>query len=95
MRKMMTKEVTQTTVKIVVVKNVDGQITTEQLNDVVMVGNVSPEKAQKFAHKEFGLNATVVGVEPETKTYELAVEEFIQIASLKEVHVDQEQTEQA
>lgn len=91
MRKMMTKEVTQTTVKMLKVTTVDGQVSTEQLPDMILVGNISPEKAQKQVHKELGFNVTVFGVEPETKVYEMAVEDFIQFATLK---VDEATTEE-
>lgn len=84
MRKKMTKEVTKTTIKIAKVQNVDGQLTTEQLDDIVMIGNVSPEKAQKHVHKDLGTNATVFGVEVSTEVYEMDVEEFIKHATLKQ-----------
>ena len=90
MRKKMTKEVTKTTVKIAKVQNVDGQLSTEQLDDLVLIGNVSAEKAQKQVHKELGLNATVFGVETSTEVYEMDVEEFIKHATLK---TDSEETE--
>lgn len=83
MRKKMTKEVTKTTVKIARVQNVDGQLTTEQLDDLVLIGNVSAEKAQKLVHKQHGTNATVFGVEVATEIYEMDVEEFIKYATLK------------
>lgn len=83
----MTKEVTKTTVKVTEVKNVDGQPVVEQLEDVTLLGNVSHEKAQREISKRFaGRNVTVFGVETNTLTYELPVEEFIEIA-----HVKQEQ----
>ena len=84
MRKKMTKEVTKTTIKIAKVQNVDGQLTTEQLDDIIMIGNVSAEKAQKHVHKELGTNATVFGVEVSTEVYEMDVEEFIKYATLKQ-----------
>lgn len=84
MRKKMTKEVTKTTIKIAKVQNVDGQLTTEQLDDIIMIGNVSAEKAQKHVHKELGTNATVFGVEVSTEVYEMDVEEFIKHATLKQ-----------
>lgn len=85
MRKKMTKEVTKTTVKIAKVENVDGQLMTQQLDDLVFIGNVSAEKAQKQVHKEFGTTAAVFGVEVATEVYEMDVEEFIKHATLKTI----------
>lgn len=85
MRKFMTKEVTKTVVKVTEVKNVNGQPVAEQLEDVTLLGNVSMEKAQRAINKKFeGRNVTVFAVETNTLTYELPVEEFIEIATVKE-----------
>jgi len=48
-----------------------------------MLGNVSLEKAQKEMNRLIGHNVTVFNVQPETVTYELAVEDFINVASVK------------
>jgi hypothetical protein len=88
MRRMMTKEVTATTVKITRMENENGQPKAVPMEDVVLLGNVSLEKAQKEVSKSHGTGVIVFGVQPETKVYEMPVDEFIKVASLK-----QEQTE--
>jgi len=91
MRKTMTKEVTKTVVKVTEVKSVDGQPVAERLEDVTLLGNVSLEKAQRIVAKEFaGRNVTVFEVETNTQVYELPVEEFIEIARVKEDSKDEE-----
>lgn len=84
MRKTMTKEVTKTTIKSVEVVIVDGLPTTKPLEDIVVIGNVSKEKAQKVANKHFEKQVTVFGVEVETVVYEMEVEEFIKHARIKQ-----------
>jgi len=91
MRKTMTKEVTKTVVKVTEVKSVDGQPVAERLEDVTLLGNVSLEKAQRIVAKEFaGRNVTVFEVETNTQVYELPVEEFIEIARVKEDSKEEE-----
>lgn len=80
MRKYMTKEVTSTTVKIAKMEVVDGKPTATTLEDEILLGNVTLEKAQKAVTKKHGAGVTVFGVEPATKIYKLAVEEFLKIA---------------
>jgi len=83
MRKMMTKEVTTTTVKVAKMEMVDGQPNAVALPDEVILGNVSLEKAQKFVNKKHGAGATVFQVEANTNVYEMPVEEFVKVATLK------------
>lgn len=90
MRKMMTKEVTKTTVKVGKLEMVDGQPKAVQLPNEVLLGNVSMEKAQRKLNKKFGEPVTVFSVEADTTVYEMPVEQFIEIASVKEDSQDQE-----
>lgn len=83
-RKTMTKEVTKTTVKLAkMVTDANGAPKAEQLPDVVLIGNVSLEKAQKEVNKRFEFPVTVFGVQPETQVYQMSVERFIELAELK------------
>ena len=81
-RKMMTKEVTTTTVKIGKIEMVDGLPTVVPLPDEVILGNCSSEKAQKLMNKKHGV-VTVFEVIADTKVYEMDVMEFIKVATLK------------
>lgn len=87
----MTKEVTKTTVKIAKMELVDGSPQAIQMEDEVLLGNVSLEKAQKEVSKKHGNNVTVFGVEADTVVYEMPVEDFISYATVK---VDSETVEQ-
>jgi hypothetical protein len=79
----MTKEVTKTTVKLAKMEMENGLPQAVLLPDEVMIGNVSLEKAQKEVGKKYDHPVTVLGVEVETLVYEMPVEEFIQLASVK------------
>lgn len=83
MRKMMTKEVTSTTVKISRIVVVDGNPKAEKLEDEVLLGNINLEQAQKAINKKHGAGFTVFEVQPETIVYEMAVEDFINLASVR------------
>lgn len=97
MRKKMTKEVTKTTVKVAeMVVNEQGLPVAQPLEDVILIGNVSVEKAQKAVNKQFDKNVTVFGVETDTQVYEMDVEEFIKHATLRvDEPAEQPQQEQA
>lgn len=83
MRKFMTKEVTKTTVKVAqITQGENGLPVANHLEDIVLVGNVTMEKAQKEAAKRFDHPVTVFGVEPSTELYRLSVEDFLNIATL-------------
>lgn len=81
-RKMMTKEVTTTTVKIGKIEMVNGTPSVVMLPEEKINGNITLEKAQKLMNKKHGV-VTVFEVVPETQVYEMEVMEFIKVASLK------------
>lgn len=84
-RKMMVREITTTTVKLAKMTVVDGQPQALALNDEIIIGNVTLERAQKEMKKKHGEGVTVFTLTPNTYTYEMSVEDFIKHASLKEV----------
>lgn len=90
MKKTMTKEVTTTSIKLGRVKLVDGMPIVEPLNDELMLGNVSLEKAQKAMRKQHGDDVTVFGVEANTQKYKMSVEDFIRIAKRVEENEGEE-----
>ncbi|HSW76033.1 MAG TPA: hypothetical protein VLG50_03250 [Candidatus Saccharimonadales bacterium] len=92
MRKMMTKEVTKTTVKLAKMEVVDGIPSAKVLEDKILLGNVAHETAQKLVTKELGQGVTVLSVQADTVTYELPVEKFLEVATIK-VANSEEQTE--
>lgn len=84
-RKMMTKEVTFTTIKVAKMEMVDGSPEAVALPDEVLIGNIRLERAQREMNKLYGEPVTVFSVEPETHVYEMAVEDFIKVAEVKEI----------
>jgi hypothetical protein len=94
MRKLMTKEVTSTIVKVAKIDMVEGSAQVVELPSIILLGNVDLEKAQKVVAKQLGAGVSVLSVEADTKVYELEVTEFIKIARLREageVEVEDEQ----
>lgn len=87
--KKMQREVTSTKVEYALLKVVEGQPEVTK-NSKVLVGNIDQEKALKLLAKEMGSGVTVLSVEADTQVYEMPVDEFIQLASIKEVKEDQE-----
>jgi hypothetical protein len=84
MRRKMSKEVTKTTVKVArTIQGENGLPQVEQLEDVILLGNVDSEKAQKLVQKRFDFPVTVYAVQADTEIYEMDVEKFIELAELK------------
>ncbi len=83
MRKIMTKEVKKTEVKMARLEMQDGQPVAIPMEDEVLLGNVTLEKAQKIMGKKYP-GVTVLEVIPSTVTYQMEVEKFIQLADVKE-----------
>jgi hypothetical protein len=88
MRKVMTKEITTTTVKLAKMEMLEGRPSAIAMEDEVILGNVSLEKAQILATKKHGAGVTVFEATANTNVYELAVEDFIKHASLKEEQIE-------
>lgn len=82
-RKMMTKEVTTTTVKLGKIEMVNGTPNVVMLPEEKINGNITLEKAQKLMNKKHGV-VTVFEVVPETQVYEMNVMDFIKVAKLKD-----------
>lgn len=90
-RRMMTRDITRTTVTIVKNEMVEGQVKTVVLPNEVFLGNVKLERAQRLVDKKYvGERVTVLEVDVETTTYELEVEKFLEMATIKE-EVEEEQ----
>jgi hypothetical protein len=88
MRKLMTKEVTTTTLTLAKMEMVEGKPVATTLENEVVIGNVSLEKAQQYATKKHGAGVTVFEVVADTKVYEMSVEDFIKHASIKEEQIE-------
>lgn len=91
--KMMSREVTKTTVKLARIETVDGLPQAVELEPVVLIGNINHEKAQKSVNKMYDFQVTVISVEADTLVYEMPVARFIDHASIKAVKEGSEQEE--
>ena len=87
MRKMVQREITHTKVNLARMVLKDGEVSAELLEPVTLVGNLSVEQAQREINKreEFkGQTAQVVGVEPNTQLYQLPLDVFLELGTVKE-----------
>jgi hypothetical protein len=82
------REITITKVTAARMTMVDGAVNTEQLEDVILVGNVSLEKANKEVKKIYGEGTTAFTVQPNTHKYRIATDVFVKHAEI--VTEDQE-----
>lgn len=82
-RKMMTREITKTSVSVGKLEMVDGSPVAVMLPNEVFIGNVSQEKAQRELNKKYGEPVTVFELNTVTETYEMAVEDFLSVATIK------------
>lgn len=85
---MMTKQVTKTTIVIAKMEMQDGIPVAVSIPNEVVIGNIKIERAQRMVDKLHGAGATVLEVHADTETYEMSVEDFINIASIKEPIVE-------
>lgn len=83
-RKMMSKEVTTTTVKLGKMVYQNGSAQAIMLPNETLLGNVSLANAQRQLNKKHGEPVTIFELQAETHIYELPVEQFIAIATVKE-----------
>lgn len=82
-RKMMTKEVTFTSVRIAKMEVQNGQGVIVNLPDETIIGHVSLEQAQRILNKKHGEPVTIFELTVNTTKYEMPVDEFITLASVK------------
>ena len=76
----------------------DGEVSAELLEPVTLVGNLSVEQAQREINKreEFkGQTAQVIGVEPNTQLYQLPLDVFLELGTVKEDRSHKHKDEEA
>lgn len=83
-RKMMSKEVTTTTVKLGKMVYENGAAKAIMLPNEILLGNVSLANAQRQLNKKHGEPVTIFELQAQTHVYEMPVETFISIAKVKE-----------
>ena len=85
MRKMLSKEITFTHVKVAVLEVMeDGSPKAIEQPPIELLGDISIERADKMIAKDYkGKMIMIYSIETEKRTYEMEVEEFIKVASIK------------
>lgn len=79
------KEISETKIKLVENKVVDGQVVNEELPELTVMGKMNNAQAMRFVKKEFkGRSLLVLSVITESKNYEMPLETFLANASIKE-----------
>lgn len=91
MRKMMKKEITKTTVKVAQMKSENGLPTAIPLEDEILLGNVTLEKAQMIVAKKYDEPVSVFEVSTDTKVYQMPVSEFVKVADVEEKDEQEEE----
>jgi hypothetical protein len=84
MRKIMSKEITTTTLKLGKIKVIDGSPLVEKLPDETLLGEPNERNIGKIIYKKYGAGVTIYHKEIKKLMYEMEVEEFIKHATLKE-----------
>jgi hypothetical protein len=85
MRKLMTKEITQTSFEVARTEIIDGKPVAVIQPKETILGELTRDKAQKLMNKKYSESVIVYDLKVFTQTYEMEVEEFIKVATLKEV----------
>jgi hypothetical protein len=84
MRKILTKEIPFTLIKVAVLEVQEGKPVAVELPPLEWLGDYSKERSQKILDKEHkGKQVMIFSLEVVKRTYEMEVEEFIKIAKLK------------
>lgn len=83
-RHFINREITTTKVTAAKMSMVDGMVTTEQLENIILIGNVSLEKANKEVKEKYGEGATAFTVHANTHKYRVPTEVFIKHAEIVE-----------
>ena len=82
MRKYMTKVVTQTVAKCAKMEiSEQGNPIAVPMEDITLIGNYPLDRAQREVKKEYGDNVVVLSVKATTMKYEMAVDDFILLAT--------------
>jgi hypothetical protein len=81
-RHFINREITTTKVTAAKMELVNGSVNAENLEDVILIGNVSLEKANKEIKKIYGEGATAFSVEANTHKYSIPTELFVKHATI-------------
>lgn len=82
-RRVMTREVTQTKIKVAKLVVENGVPVVKDMDNVVVIGKRTKEWAERYVVREFGQGTVALDVETISNVYELPLEKFLEVATIK------------
>lgn len=85
MRKFITKEIKKTTIEVVDIQIVDGSPVSAPVAPIEIMGTITMERANAKARNLYrGQMVAVIGLKEEVTTYQMPIEQFLELATIKE-----------
>lgn len=85
MRKFITKEIKKTTIEVVDIQIVDGAPVSKAVDPIEVMGTITMERANAKARNLYrGQMVAVVGLKEESTVYQMPIEQFLKLATIKE-----------
>lgn len=91
MRKFITKEIKKTTIEVVDIQIVDGSPVSAPVAPIEIMGTITMERANAKARNLYrGQMVAVIGLKEEVTTYQMPIEQFLELATIKEPEVEED-----
>ena len=91
MRKFITKEIKKTTIEVVDIQIVDGAPVSKAVDPIEVMGTITMERANAKARNLYrGQMVAVIGLKEEVTTYQMPIEQFLELATIKEPEVEED-----
>ena len=91
MRKFITKEIKKTTIEVVDIQIVDGAPVSKAVAPIEVMGTITMERANAKARNLYrGQMVAVVGLKEESTVYQMPIEQFLELATIKEPEVEED-----
>ena len=91
MRKFITKEIKKTTIEVVDIQIVDGAPVSKAVDPIEVMGTITMERANAKARNLYrGQMVAVIGLKEEVTVYQMPIEQFLELATIKEPEVDED-----
>jgi hypothetical protein len=85
MRKFITKEIKKTTIEVVDIQIVDGAPVSKAVDPIKVMGAITMERANAKARNLYrGQMVAVIGLKEEVTVYQMPIEQFLELATIKE-----------
>ena len=89
MRKFITKEIKKTTIEVVDIQIVDGAPVSKTVAPIEVMGTITMERANAKARNLYrGQMVAVIGLKEEVTTYQMPIEQFLELATIKDPKVE-------